>query len=69
MWAEALPMTIDSSIITAGNATYGNELYFKDLTLPNSPIVTIVDNFNSDSSVIENEGTKLYIENRPKCAQ
>ena len=49
-------------IITAGNATYGNELYFKDLTLPNSPIVTIVDNFNSDSSVIENEGTKLYIE-------
>ena len=49
-------------IITAGNATYGNELYFKDLTLPNSPIVTIVDNFNSDSSVIENEGSKLYIE-------
>ena len=49
-------------IITAGNSTYGNELYFKDLTQPNSPIVTIVDNFNSDSSVIENEGSKLYIE-------
>lgn len=49
-------------IITAGNATYGNELYFKDLTLPNSPIVNIVDNFNSDSNVIENDGSKLYIE-------
>ena len=49
-------------IITASTSTYGNELYFKDLTKPNSPIVTIVDNFNSDNSVIENEGSKLYIE-------
>jgi prolyl oligopeptidase len=49
-------------IITAANSTYGNELYFKDLTQPNSPIVTIVDNFNSDNNVIESEGSKLYIE-------
>ncbi len=49
-------------IITASTSTYGNELYFKDLTKPNSPIVTIVDNFNSDNNVIENEGSKLYIE-------
>ncbi|MBW1657342.1 prolyl oligopeptidase family serine peptidase [Flavobacterium quisquiliarum] len=49
-------------IITAANSTYGNELYIKDLTKPNSPIVTIVDNFNSDSNVIENEGSKLFIE-------
>ncbi|WP_433765147.1 prolyl oligopeptidase family serine peptidase [Flavobacterium ginsenosidimutans] len=48
-------------IITAANSTYGNELYIKDLTKPNSPIVTIVDNFNSDNSIIENEGTKLFI--------
>ena len=49
-------------IITAANSTYGNELYLKDLTQTNSPIVTIVDNFNSDNNVIENEGNKLYIE-------
>lgn len=49
-------------IITAANSTYGNELYIKDLTKPNSPIVTIVDNFNSANSIIENEGSKLFIE-------
>ena len=49
-------------IISASTSTYGNELYFKDLTKPNSPIVTIVDNFNSDNGVIENVGSKLYIE-------
>ncbi|MCR4031890.1 MULTISPECIES: prolyl oligopeptidase family serine peptidase [Flavobacterium] len=49
-------------VITAANSTYGNELYIKDLTKPNSPIVTIVDNFNSDNSIIENEGSKLFIE-------
>ena len=49
-------------IITASTSTYGNELYFKDLSQPNSPIVTIVDNFNSDNNVIENEGRKLFIE-------
>jgi len=49
-------------VITAANSTYGNELYIKDLTKPNSPIVTIVDNFKSDNSIIENEGVKLFIE-------
>lgn len=49
-------------IITAANSTYGNELYIKDLTKANSPIVTIVDNFENSYSIIENEGTKLFIE-------
>ncbi|MDI6033053.1 prolyl oligopeptidase family serine peptidase [Flavobacterium sp. LB2P84] len=49
-------------VITASNSTYGNELYIKDLTKPNSPIVTIVDNFKSDNNIIENEGGKLFIE-------
>jgi prolyl oligopeptidase len=48
-------------VISAANSTYGNELYIKDLTKQDSPISTIVDNFNSDS-VIDSEGTKLYIE-------
>ena len=49
-------------VITAANSTYGNELYIQDLTKPNAPIITIVDNFNSDNNVIENEGEKLFIE-------
>ncbi len=48
-------------VITASTSTSGNELYIKDLSNPNSPIVTIVDNFNSDNYIIENEGTKLFI--------
>lgn len=49
-------------VITAANSTYGNELYIKDLTKPNSPIITIIDNFNSDNTIIENEGSKLFID-------
>ncbi|WP_051364226.1 prolyl oligopeptidase family serine peptidase [Flavobacterium limnosediminis] len=48
-------------IITAANSTYGNELYIKDLTKENSPIITILDNFNTSSYIIENEGKKLFI--------
>ena len=48
-------------VITASTSTYGNELYIQDLIKPNSPIVTIVDNFNSDNSIIDNQGSKLFI--------
>ncbi len=48
-------------VITAANSTSGNELYVKDLSNPNSPLITILDNFNSDSYIMENEGGKLYI--------
>ena len=49
-------------VITAANSTYGNELYIKDLTVAESSIITIVDNFNSDNTIIENEGSKLFID-------
>ncbi len=49
-------------VISASTSTYGNELYIKDLRKENSPIITIVDNFNSDNNIIDNEGTKLFIE-------
>jgi prolyl oligopeptidase len=48
-------------VITASTSTSGNELFIKDLTKPDSPIVTIVDNFNSDNYVMDNEGSKLFI--------
>jgi prolyl oligopeptidase len=49
-------------VITASTSTYGNELYIQDLTKPNSPILTIVDNFKSDNNIIDNGGGKLFIE-------
>lgn len=47
--------------ISAANSTTGNELYMKDLTKPNAELVTIIDNFDSDTHVIETKGSKLYI--------
>jgi len=47
--------------ISAANATSGNELYMLDLKDPNAKLVTIQDNYNSDTEVIDNDGTKLYI--------
>lgn len=40
----------------------GNELYLKDLTLPGSPLVTIVGDTSSDTYLLDNVGSKLYLE-------
>lgn len=48
-------------VITAANSTYGNELYIKDLSQPNSPIVNVVNNFDNQYSVIENNANKLFV--------
>lgn len=46
--------------ITASTSTSGNKLFLKDLTLPNSDLVTVLDHTDSDTYVIENVGSKLY---------
>ncbi len=48
-------------IISASTSTSGNKLFIKDLTKPNSQLVTILDNTDSDTAVIDNDGTKLYL--------
>ena len=48
-------------VVTASVSTTGNELYIRDLTRKNSQFQTAVGNFDSDSYIIANEGTKLYI--------
>ncbi|WP_196891186.1 prolyl oligopeptidase family serine peptidase [Aureivirga marina] len=48
-------------VITAATSTSGNELYLQDISKPNSKIVPVVTNFDSDSYVIDNKGDKLYI--------
>lgn len=49
-------------IVSAAQSTSGNELYIKDLSKPNSEFITIVGNFDSEQSVIGNEGERLLIE-------
>ncbi len=48
-------------IITAAISTSGNELYFKDLSKPNSKLITIVDNFETDNYVIDSYDNNLFI--------
>ena len=47
--------------ISAANSTSGNELYLKDLSVPNSPIVAIHKGFEYDVDVLDNICTTLFI--------
>jgi prolyl oligopeptidase len=49
-------------VITAANTTTGNKLYVQDLGKPGSSIVTIVPDEKSISHVVDNVGSKLYLE-------
>lgn len=48
-------------VISAANATYGNELYFQDLTKGESPIQEIATGFDHEYEVVYAEGGKLYV--------
>ena len=48
-------------VIAPRISTYGNKLFIKDLSVPNSPLVTILDHTKSSTYIIENEGSKLYL--------
>ena len=48
-------------IISGAVSTSGNDLYVQDLTKPNAPLLTIVDNFDSDTYLLDNQGSLLYL--------
>jgi prolyl oligopeptidase len=48
-------------VVTAAISTTGNELYIKDLSKKDSKFITVVGNFDNDHTVIDNEGSKLFI--------
>jgi len=48
-------------IIRASTSTSGNKLFLKDLSQPNSQLVTIIGNTDTDTYVIENKGSKLFL--------
>lgn len=49
-------------VIGAMESTSGNKLYVKDLSDPNSALVTVLDNTDSDTWVIDTQGDTLYLE-------
>ena len=48
-------------IVSASVSTSGNKLFIKDLSDPKSPFITIQKDTDSDTSVIENVGSTLYL--------
>ena len=48
-------------VIHGANSTSGNELYIKDLNASDSKLITIVDNFDNDHSVIDSNNDLLFI--------
>jgi prolyl oligopeptidase len=48
-------------VITASVSTSGNKLFFKDLSKPNSPLITVLEHTESDTYPIENIGSKVYL--------
>ncbi len=48
-------------IISASISTSGNKLFIKDLTKSNTSLITIVGHTDSDTNIIENEGSTLFL--------
>ncbi len=48
-------------LISASTSTSGNKLFIKDLTVKNSPLIPIIDTFESDTYVAQNRKSKLYL--------
>src|SRR5690606_23608002 len=48
-------------VISASNSTSGNKLFVKDLTKPDSKLITVMDNYDWDTYVIDSHEGKLYM--------
>ncbi|HSG53073.1 MAG TPA: prolyl oligopeptidase family serine peptidase, partial [Rheinheimera sp.] len=48
-------------LISAAVSTSGNKLFLKDLTKPESALVTVLDHTDSDTDLLDNDGTTLYL--------
>ncbi|WP_299550916.1 prolyl oligopeptidase family serine peptidase [Seonamhaeicola sp.] len=48
-------------VITPRISTTGNKLFIKDLSAENSPLITVLDHTDSNTFVIDNDGSTLYL--------
>ncbi|WP_323844989.1 prolyl oligopeptidase family serine peptidase [Microbulbifer magnicolonia] len=52
----------DRFLVVAGaKSTSGNDLFIRDLAKEDAPLVPVVEDFDSDTDVIDNKGSKLYL--------
>jgi len=49
-------------VINAAVSTTGNELYIQDLQDKNGKLITVVNNFDQNHGVVDNDGSKLIIQ-------
>jgi prolyl oligopeptidase len=49
-------------IVSAATSTTGNELYVQDLKDPKGALVNLVNNFDNNHNVIDNDGSRLIIQ-------
>ena len=47
--------------ISASVSTSGNKVFLKDLENPDSPLITVIDNVDSDTYLLDNDGEVLYM--------
>ncbi|WP_226662850.1 prolyl oligopeptidase family serine peptidase [Microbulbifer aggregans] len=48
-------------VISGATSTSGNDLYIQDLTKADAPLVQILGDFDSDTYVLDNQGSTLYL--------
>ena len=48
-------------LIQGAQSTSGNTLFIKDLSSPDSQLVTILDHMDSDTYLLDNRGSKLFL--------
>ncbi|SDJ87736.1 prolyl oligopeptidase family serine peptidase [Microbulbifer yueqingensis] len=48
-------------VIAGAKSTSGNDLYIRDLSKQAAPLVPVLEDFESDTYVIDNVGSKLYL--------
>lgn len=48
-------------VISGARSTSGNDLYIQDLSNPEATLVPVLEDFESDTYVIDNVGSKLYL--------
>ena len=48
-------------LVSASASTSGNKLFIKDLSIENSKLVSIIDDFSSDTYLAQNNKSKLYL--------
>ncbi|HLZ17702.1 MAG TPA: prolyl oligopeptidase family serine peptidase [Cyclobacteriaceae bacterium] len=49
-------------VVSAANSTTGNELYIQDMKSPGAKLITVVNNFDHNHSIIDNDGERLIVQ-------